>query len=225
MDKLFKQLGIYPKNQELYERAFRHSSYTNESSEELANYERLEFLGDALIDLVVTKFLYTSFNLDEGVMSSKRSNFVCEKALGTYADSIGLADYILVGVGEEMQDTRHKDSILSDVFEALFGAIFLEYGYDQTEKILLKVLKPYINNLELNFCSNYKSKFQELVQTGDSKVEYILAKDEGPDHDKTFTIAVRVDGVVFGEGTASNKKDAEQLAAKVALKKYTKGGK
>lgn len=225
MDKLYKKLEIYPKNKELYEQAFRHSSFVNELGQHVEDYERLEFLGDAFIDLVVSEFLYTNFRLKEGIMTFKRANFVCEKALAVYSRDLELEKYIKVGSGEEFFHIHEMDSILSDVFEAFFGAIYLDLGYNLASSTLLKVIKPYISDLDISFHDNFKKEFQEKVQAGQSVVRYELVKEEGPDHQKEFTMRAVVDGVTFGEGRASSKKEAEQLAAKMALEKYTQGGK
>ena len=218
MEDLFNELGINPKNIELYKTAFSHSSYVNEHKVK-NNYERLEFLGDAVLDLVMADYLYTHHKENEGEMTKVRATYVCENANYSYATGLGLEKYILVGHGESKDGASPKKAIVADIFEALMGAIYLDLGYATVRNVILKVVVPYIEDPNINFFSDYKSSLQEFVQTEQKSLEYVLTKEEGPAHDKTFTIDVIIDDIVFGTGVGSSKKEAEQEAAKEALEK------
>ena len=218
MEELLKKLKIKPKDKELYKSAFSHSSYVNEHHVK-SDYERLEFLGDAVLDLVVADYLYTNHKETEGEMTKVRANYVCENANYTYATALNLQKYILVGHGESKDGEPVKKAIVADIFEALMGAIYIDQGYATVRNIILKIVVPYMENPDISFFSDYKSSLQEFVQTEQKSVEYNTVKEEGPAHDKTFTMSVSIDGIVYGTGTGSSKKEAEQLAAKDALNK------
>lgn len=216
MDELFIKLKIHPKNLELYKTAFLHSSYVNEHR--LKNdYERLEFLGDAVLDLVIADYLYNNDKETEGEMTKVRASYVCENANYCYATSLGLQDYILLGNGQQKEGI--KKAIVADIFEALMGAIYLDLGYATVRKVLLSIVVPFIKDPKTTFFSDYKSALQEYVQTTQKSLEYVLVKEEGPAHDKTFTVEVRIDQMVYGIGVGSSKKEAEQEAAKMAIDK------
>lgn len=217
MDNLFKKLKIKPKDIRLYENAFSHSSYVNEHKRK-EDYERLEFLGDAVVDLVVADYLYSNLTVDEGNMTKFRASYVCENALFTYSTDLGLTEYMKLGHGEQNEEKRYTKAIVADIFEALLGAIYVDLGYATARRVALSIIVPYIEKKE-TFFSDYKSALQEAVQSHRKSVEYVLLNEEGPAHDKTFTFEVRVDGIKFGEGTAKSKKEAEQEAAKTALDK------
>lgn len=216
MDELFELLKIKPKNLKLYKTAFSHSSYVNEHKIK-NDYERLEFLGDAVLDLVVADYLFTNHKESEGEMTKVRASYVCENANYCYADSLHLQNYILVGNGEQKEGM--KKAIVADIFEALLGAIYVDLGYATARKVILGVIVPFIEDPNTTFFSDYKSTLQEYVQTEQKSLEYTLVKEEGPAHDKRFTIEVKVDGIVYGEGVGTSKKEAEQEAAKIALSK------
>ena len=218
MYELFKKLKLKPKNIELYKTAFSHSSYVNEHKVK-NNYERLEFLGDAVLDLVVADYLYTHYKETEGEMTKVRANYVCENANYEYASSLNLQNYILVGHGESKEGEPVKKAIVADIFESLIGAIYIDQGYATVRNIILKVIVPYIENPEITFFSDYKSSLQEFVQTEQKSIEYVITNEEGPAHNKTFTMDVIIDNIVYGTGIGSSKKEAEQEAAKYALKK------
>ena len=215
---MFKKLKLKPKNIELYKTAFSHSSYVNEHKVK-NNYERLEFLGDAVLDLVVADYLYTHYKETEGEMTKVRANYVCENANYEYASSLNLQNYILVGHGESKEGEPVKKAIVADIFESLIGAIYIDQGYATVRNIILKVIVPYIENPEITFFSDYKSSLQEFVQTEQKSIEYVITNEEGPAHNKTFTMDVIIDNIVYGTGIGSSKKEAEQEAAKYALKK------
>lgn len=218
MEKLMKNLGIKPKDKELYKTAFSHSSYVNEHKVK-NNYERLEFLGDAVLDLVVADYLYKNHRETEGEMTKVRANYVCENANYTYATDLGLKKYILVGNGELKDGEPLKKAIVADIFEALMGAIYIDQGYATVRKIILNIVVPYMEDPNVTFFSDYKSSLQEFVQTEQKSIEYVTVNEEGPAHNKTFTVNVIIDNIVYGTGVGSSKKEAEQEAAKVALEK------
>lgn len=218
MEELFKKLDIKPKNINLYKAAFSHSSYVNEHKAK-NDYERLEFLGDAVLDLVVADYLFSNHKEDEGEMTKVRASYVCENANYCYATGLGLSQYILVGHGEQKENGNLKKAIVADIFEALMGAIYVDLGYATARKVILKVILPYIEDPNVTFFSDYKSSLQEYVQTEQKSLEYNLVNEEGPAHDKRFTVEVKVDNIVYGVGIGTSKKEAEQEAAKVALQK------
>lgn len=218
MEKLFQKLEIQPKNEKLYQLAFSHSSYVHENHLK-ADYERLEFLGDAVLDLVMSDYLYNHFHVREGDMTKIRASYVCENACFTYASDLGFSNYIKVGHGEELEGGRYKKVILADIFEAFMGAIYLDLGYEKVREVVLKIIVPYVEDPNVIFFNDYKSSLQEFIQTEERSLKYELIKEEGPAHKKVFTIEVVVDGIVYGIGTAGSKKEAEQEAAKSALDK------
>lgn len=218
MEKIFEKIGITPKNKKLYELAFSHSSYVHENHMK-SDYERLEFLGDAVLDLVMSDYLYNHFNVKEGDMTKIRASYVCENACFTYASDLSFSDFIKVGHGEELEGGRYKKVILADIFEAFMGAIYLDLGYEVVRKVILNIIVPYIENPEIVFFSDYKSALQEYTQMEQRGLKYELINEEGPAHNKTFTIEVSIDEVIYGVGTAHSKKEAEQEAAKSALEK------
>ena len=221
MKELFQKLGIKPKNMSLYKTAFSHSSYVNEHKEK-NDYERLEFLGDAVLDLVVSDYLFNHFKENEGEMTKERASYVCENANYCYANDLELSNYILVGHGEQ-KEKQVKKAIMADIFEALMGAIYIDLGYATARKTILNIVGPYIENPEVSFFNDYKSSLQEFVQTEQNSLDYKLIKEEGPAHDKKFTIEVYINDICYGVGEGSSKKEAEQEAAKQALEKCVKG--
>lgn len=218
MDELFNKINIYPKNEKLYMTAFSHSSYANEHKAK-QDYERLEFLGDAVLDLVVADYLYSNKKETEGEMTKVRASYVCENALYEYSLSLGLNKYIKVGHGEEKEGGKFKKAIVADIFEALVGAIYLDLGYATARKTVLSIIVPYIEDPNITFFSDYKSALQEYVQTTQQSLFYELINEEGPAHNKLFTVQVKIDDIVYGIGVSGSKKEAEQEAAKAALSK------
>lgn len=221
MDKLFEKLNIKPKNKLLYKTAFSHSSYANEHKAK-GDYERLEFLGDAVVDLVVADYLYNNKKEKEGEMTKVRASYVCENALYEYSNNLGLSQYIKVGHGEEKEGGKYKKAIVADIFEAFIGAIYVDLGYATARKVALSIIVPYIEDPNITFFNDYKSSLQEHVQTVQKSLTYNLVKEEGPAHDKNFTVEVAIDNIIYGTGTGSSKKEAEQEAAKNALNKLAK---
>ncbi len=214
--KILDDLGIKANNIKLYEKAFCHTSYANEHGCE--SYERLEYLGDAVLELVISEYLYKNTESLEGVMTKQRSSYVCENANYEYMQKIGLYKYIRVGHGEV---GNIQKAIVADIFEAFIGAIYLDQGFDRAKEFVLDIVTPYILN-KTYFFNDYKSILQEAVQTDRRSLLYELVDESGPAHDKSFTIVVRIDDVVYGKGTAGSKKEACQLAAKDTLEKLAR---
>ena len=211
--KFLEKYGIYLTDKDNLLTALTHSSYSNEHGGK--NYERLEFLGDAVLQLITSEYFYNNFNYQEGDMSKIRSRYVCEHALYEYAKVIGYIPYIRVGNG---QIHNVNETIIADIFEAILGAVFLECGFETSKKYVLEVIVPFIEKNTI-FYSDYKSVLQEMVQTDKKSLEYRLVKELGPAHDKTYVIEVVIDNIVYGVGQGKNKKEAEQHAAFDAYKK------
>lgn len=218
MNELFQKLNIKPKNISLYEIAFSHTSYANEHKHR-KDYERLEFLGDAVLELISSDYLYNKKDVSEGEMTKLRASYVCENALYEYSKDLELSKYIRVGRGEEESGGRYKKVILADIFEALMGAIYLDLGFDVVKRVLTNIIRPYIENPDTIFFSDYKSALQEFVQTSKKSLYYELIDEQGPSHNKEFTTVVKIDDIVYGKGIAGSKKESEQNAAKDALNK------
>ncbi len=199
--------------------ALTHTSYANEHNVE--SYERLEYLGDAVLELIISDYFFKNTKLAEGKMSKKRSMYVCEEALDAYAKDINLAEYIKVGNG---MHNEVNATIVADVFEAVIASIYLNNGLSKAKEFIYDIIIPKIeeNNVYL---SDYKSYLQELVQTNQKSVEYTVINEYGPSHDKTFEVEARVDGMLYGKGTGKSKKEAEQNAARDAIKKSSGGNK
>ena len=215
--ELLDKLEIPYKKEELYETALTHTSYANENH--VKSYERLEYLGDAVLELVISDYLYKNTDLVEGKMTKVRSNYVCENANFEYSKRLGLNDYLKLGHGEEESGGKNRKAIVADIFESFLGAMYLDLGFDEVKKFIYKHIIPLIEDKTIDFFDDYKSVLQELVQTDRKSLTYEVVDEYGPAHDKTFTIVVKIDDIVYGEGTAHSKKEAEQLAAKSALKK------
>ena len=201
----------------LLETALTHSSYSNEHKNS-NNYERLEFLGDAVLELITSEYFYNNTNYKEGDMTKKRASFVCEQALAHYSKEIGLDKCIRVGHG---QLNNVNDTIIADVFEAVLGAIYLTYGLSKAEEYVYEIVIPYIEK-GFTFLGDYKSLLQELVQTDKRSLEYEIVNEYGESHNKTFEVVVKIDNIIYGKGIGKSKKEAEQHAAFDAYKKSAK---
>ena len=219
--ELLEKLEIPYKNVKLYERALTHTSFANENA--VKSYERLEFLGDTVLDLVISDYLYKNTEYEEGKMTKYRSHYVCENANFEYSTRLGLNEYLRLGLGEEERGGKYRKAIVADIFESFIGAMYLDLGYDEVKKFIYKHIIPLIEDKTVDFFDDYKSVLQELVQTDKKSLEYVVIDEQGPAHDKTFTVEVKIDNIVYGEGTAHSKKEAEQIAAKDALKKAQNG--
>jgi len=215
--EILKKFNIITENIELYNEAFTHNSYANENN--VNSYERLEFLGDAVLDVIISKYLFTNTVYTEGEMTKLRASFVCENALFEYSKKIGLNSYLKLGNGELNSGGRDRKPTVADIFESFLGAVYLDQGLLKVEEIVYEIVIPFIKNEDNVFFKDYKSILQEYVQSDDSNVSYKLVNEEGPSHDKKFTVEVLVDDFVLGKGISKSKKEAEQLAAKDALNK------
>lgn len=215
--KILEELEIETTKEKLYETALTHTSYANENN--CLSYERLEYLGDAVLELIMSEYLYKNTEYQEGMMTKMRSHYVCENALAEYSKRLKLNEYIRLGNGEYESGGTERKTIVADVFESFIGAMFLDKGIEEVKKFIYKHVIPMIERKEIDFFSDYKSILQELVQTDKRSLEYILVNETGPAHNKEFTIEVRIDEMIYGVGTAHSKKEAEQMAAKDALKK------
>ncbi len=212
--EFLKKYGIDINNKTLLNEALTHSSYSNEHKG-INNYERLEFLGDAVLELIISEYLYNNYNLKEGEMTKVRASFVCEKALDKYSSDIGLHKYIKVGMG---QINNINEAIVADVFESVLAVIYLEKGFNTAKEYIYKIVVPYIES-NYDFLSDYKTKLQELVQTDKKSLTYEVVKETGEAHNKTFYIEVKINDIVYGKGSGRSKKEAEQNAARDALNK------
>lgn len=221
MKKLYDKFNIIPNHEKLYIEAFTHTSYANEH--QTKSYERLEYLGDAVLELVMSEYLFKNTEEEEGKMTKLRAHYVCESALYEYSLRLGLNKYLLLGHGEEATGGRMRKAIVADIFESFTGAMFLDQGLDFVKNFIYSNIIPLIERKEVDFFSDYKSVLQELVQTERRSLEYVVVDEEGPAHNKMFTVEVKIDDIIYGKGTAHSKKEAEQEAAKDALKKAQNG--
>ena len=218
MRELEERIGYLFENTELLREALTHSSYVNEHGLSRVDCnERLEFLGDAVLSVVVAEELFRKNpNVEEGVLTKVRSSLVCEGALAEFARDIHLGDFMLLGKGEYKSHGNERDSILSDCFVAVIAAIYLDGGFNAAEKFIRRHVLQEAEAIELS--RDYKTELQEVIQKNpEEKLRYVHTGESGPDHDKTFVFRVLVNGVPVGEGSGRSKKEAEQMAAREAL--------
>lgn len=211
--ELEQKIGYEFRQKELLLQALTHSSFSNEQKiNKLKNYERLEFLGDAVLELLSSRFLFETYpDLAEGEMTRKRSSMVCEPALAFCARDLALGEYVLLGKGEEATGGRKRDSIISDVMEAVIGAVFLDGGIEEADRFVRKYILSDLENKQLFYDS--KTILQERVQKLGRSLVYELVEETGPEHDKCFTVEAVIDGKPCARGQGRNKKTAEQQAA------------
>ncbi len=224
MEELEEKIGYKYKNKQLLLTALTHSSYANECKPrgENAEYnERLEFLGDSVLSIIVSDYLFRNYpDTPEGDLTRIRASAVCEKTLGKLARDLGLGNYMRLGHGEEMGHGRERISILADAFEALLASLYLDSGSrDAVEAFLMPSVIPEIKQfVENGKNKDYKTLLQQIVQQERGEIlEYVLTGESGPDHAKEFTVEARLNSNVIGHGKAKSKREAEQLAAKEAL--------
>ena len=217
VEKLEARIGYVFRDKELLGQALTHSSCANERKiHKIKDYERIEFLGDAVLELVTSEFLYGKHEeMSEGVLTRTRAAMVCEPSLASCARNLGLDRYIRLGRGEEMCGGRERDSIVSDAMEALIGAVYLDGGFERAREFIHRFVLEELENKALFY--DAKSILQEEVQKDGGEVHYVLTGESGPEHDKMFFVEVYQDGKLLGKGSGHNKKKAEQQAAYEAL--------
>lgn len=214
-----KKIKYNFKNKELIYEALSHSSYANEKKKTRHSNERLEFLGDSVLSIVVSQYLFQHFtHLPEGELTKIRASLVCEKSLYDFAKQIDLGQHLLLGKGEENTGGRQRVSILADAFEAVIAAVFLDGGLEAARTHILRFIPKDIDNRKSVSFSDHKTILQEIIQKNpEEKIEYRLVGQSGPDHNKAFKVQVYLNSNVIGTGVGRSKKEAEQMAAKEAL--------
>ena len=219
MKNLEEKLGYKFKNINLLENALTHSSYANEVRDGTSSNERLEFLGDSVLSIIVSEFIYKKFaNQPEGELTKLRASLVCEKSLCGFSRELDLGKYLRLGKGEEKGGGRNRDSILADAFEAVLAAMYLDGGFEVAKNHVLRFVKEEIEHTDDEVFKDYKTLLQEIIQRNpEESVAYFLTGESGPDHNKLFTVEVRLNSNVIGKGEGRSKKQAEQMAAKQAL--------
>ena len=225
LSKILKEkFDISFNNEALLMEAMTHSSYTNEHKEMKGIYnERIEFLGDAVLELTISDWLFRQFpHFQEGQLTKLRAQIVCEDSLSLLAKECSLNEYLLLGKGETLSGGREKPAILCDVFEAFIGALYLDKGVNEIQRFLNLVVIPKIKNGRYELITDFKTELQEyLQQNGTVHIRYELVKEEGPSHDKTFTVQLIVDGKKYKTASGKTKKAAEQMAAKLTMEELT----
>ena len=219
LENLENKIQYHFHKPDLLKLALTHSSYANEHQMECN--ERLEYLGDAVLQLCMSKYLYQKIQLDEGVLSKTRAKCVCEEALNVYAEKLQLSSYLFLGNGEEHSGGRTRPAIIADAFEAMLGAILLDSSFEEVYKVFERIVLPY-QEIALQF-RDYKSVFQEKVQADKRTLHYEIVHESGPANDKTYEAVVYMDDILMGRGIGKTKKEAEQQAAKEALNKEARG--
>lgn len=214
-----KELNYKFKNPELLKKALTHSSYANEGKKHIESNERLEFLGDSVLSIIVSDHLFNKYpELPEGELTKIRAALVCENALFGFSSRLNMGKYLFLSKGEESTGGRGRPSILADAFEAVLAAIYLDGGMEPARRHVMRFIPERINIESAAKMQDYKSWLQEVIQQNrEEKVDYIVAAESGPDHDKTFEVEVHLNSNVIGTGRGHSKKQAEQNAAKEAL--------
>ena len=218
------KLGVVVNNRKLILNAFVHASYVNEHDEFEEDNERLEFIGDAVLQILVSDFLYKlEPKLTEGDMTLYRAKLVREEALAYYSREMGLNYFVLLGTGEESTGGRERDSIIADLFEALLGAVYLDSGLENARKIVSHIVPQDISQIDISSVTDYKTKLQEYVQSDKREsVTYEVVDTRGPSNAPEFEVVVKLNNLIFGRGIGTSKKRAEQMAAKDAFEKLGK---
>ncbi len=213
-------IGYKFNNVNLLKRAMTHSSYANETRDAEGSNERLEFLGDAVLSIIVSDAIFKDYTqLPEGELTKIRASLVCENSLCAFAKEIALGDYILLGKGERLTGGNKRPSILADAFEALIAAIYLDGGIEAATKFVMGFVERELSDNNWGSFEDYKTMLQEIIQKNPEEIlEYRLAGESGPDHDKRFEVEILLNSNIIGRGSARSKKKAEQLAAKEALR-------
>lgn len=219
MKRLEENLKYTFKDISLLKNALSHSSYANEKHLNCGSNERLEFLGDAVLSVIVADYLYNNFkNKPEGELTKLRASLVCEKSLCSFARTLQLGDFLLLGNGEDLNGGRERNSILADAFEAVLAAMYLDGGMEIARNHVLRFIEDELSHTEDEVFHDYKTTLQEIIQRNrEERLTYVLSSESGPDHNKSFTVEVLLNSNVIGSGTGKTKKRAEQMAAKDAL--------
>ncbi|MFJ7584390.1 ribonuclease III [Bacillus cereus] len=221
--KVFQEkIGITFTDEKLLIQTFTHSSYVNEHRKKPhEDNERLEFLGDAVLELTVSQYLFQKYpTMSEGELTKLRAAIVCEPSLVRFANELSFGSLVLLGKGEEMTGGRERPALLADVFEAFIGALYLDQGLETVWEFLKEIVYPKINEGAFSHVMDYKSQLQELIQRdGSGNVEYQILQEKGPAHNREFVSRVTLNNVALGLGSGKSKKEAEQQAAAEALKK------
>lgn len=220
MKNFEKTIGYTFHNQKLLEQALTHSSFTNETGRHHhKNNERLEFLGDSVVSLIIANHLFVNFpDMPEGELTKLRASLVCDRSLAEFAGRIDLGNQLVMGKGEEHSGGRQRRSNLEDAFEALVGAIYLDGGLEAARSFVLGFIPKTLDLNSISRVTDYKTALQEIIQKNpEEKLSYVLVSESGPDHDKMFEAEVHLNSNVIGTGSGKSKKQAEQNAAKQAL--------
>ena len=224
LEKFLQAMEIPYHDIEIFKQAFTHTSYANENKLKNHDYERLEFLGDAVLQYHVSRYLFDLYpTMPEGRLTKLRSKLVREESLARFARELDLGTYIYLGAGEINNGGRDRDSVLADIFEAFMGAISHDCGMEYVDMMLKKTIYRHVNDVNYDDITDFKTKLQELIQADQRKtVTYELLSATGPSNNPVFEMAVRMDDMILGTGIGSSKKRAEQQAAKDALNKLAK---
>lgn len=220
-NQLQDRLGIHFRNDKLLKQAFTHSSYVNEHRRKpYEDNERLEFLGDAVLELTVSRYLFEKYPMmSEGELTKLRAAIVCEPSLVVFANQLSFGEFVLLGKGEEMTGGRERPAMLADVFEAFIGALYLDSGLDTVIQFLRKVVFPRIDEGAFSHVMDFKSQLQELIQRDNCGIlQYRILQEKGPAHNREFISTVLLNGNTLGTGSGKSKKEAEQRAAELALR-------
>lgn len=219
MLELEKRLNYSFKNRSLLEHALTHSSYANEVRGGITSNERLEFLGDSVLSIIVSEHIYRCFpKMPEGELTRLRASLVCEKSLCGFSRELKIGEYLKLGKGEDKGGGRERDSILADAFEAVLAAIYLDGGMQPARQHVLNFVLRELSEHDDEAFKDYKTALQEIIQRNpEETVAYFLTGESGPDHNKIFEVEVRLNSNVIGKGKGKSKKQAEQMAAKKAL--------
>ncbi|MBR2489574.1 MAG: ribonuclease III [Clostridia bacterium] len=219
MKALESNLDYTFKDIKLLENALTHSSYANEVRHGVTSNERLEFLGDSVLSVIVADYLFHKFpETPEGELTKLRASLVCEKSLCGFSRELEIGKFLRLGKGEDKGGGRERDSILADAFEAVLAAMFLDGGMEIARKHVMRFVKAELKHTDDEVFKDYKTALQEIIQRNpEESVTYILTGESGPDHNKVFEVEVHLNSNIIGKGKGKNKKQAEQMAAKQAL--------
>lgn len=216
---LEEKLGYKFKNIKFLETGVTHSSFSNETKEHVPYNERQEFLGDAVLSIIVSDYIFENYTkLPEGELTKLRASLVCEKSLCGFSNELELGSFLRLGHGEELMGGRERPSILADAFEAVLAAVYLDGGIEPATEVVLRFVKKALEHVENAPFKDYKTLLQEIIQKNpEERLSYVLVGESGPDHDKRFEVDVMLNSNVIGHGIGKSKKAAEQHAAKEAL--------